>query len=219
MRFGAMLAAAALFVGTVFPAAAQTAGTDPFVFVSEIEHDGTRVTANGPRWYLLDMTIRPTGTSVAGVPISAVNAFLERQLADRPAITPERWCFANALSQRSYVSANRHVQANIDELFRENPEARFQMRGRFTGEGELLALVGHYEDCGGEAHGFIMILETSGPTPTIVHVDTLPYVSGLQYMRMVDGNITVSTCFECGDVSGLFFDPRRRRWYWEALGD
>ena len=64
-----------------------------------------------------------------------------------------------------------------------------------------------------------MIVDTSTQPSNIVHIDTLPYISGLQYMRLVDGQITVSTCFECGDVTGLFYDAGRHRWYWEALGD
>jgi hypothetical protein len=67
--------------------------------------------------------------------------------------------------------------------------------------------------------GFIMLLDNSGSTPSIVHVDFLPYKSALQYMWLLNGNIAVSTCFDCGDVSGLFYDTGRRRWYWEMLGD
>lgn len=204
--------------GTWLPAGAQTTG-DPFVFVSETEEDGTKVQAASLTWYLLPMKIRTTGSAVSGVRISAINSFLKRQSASRPAITPDQWCFANALSDHSYVSANRIVQANIDQSFRTNGEHRFQLRGRFTGTSELLATVGHYEDCAGKTHSFILITDNSGTTPAIVHVDTLPYVGGLQYMRLVDGKITVSTCFECGDVAGLFYDPVNRRWYWEALGD
>ena len=111
------------------------------------------------------------------------------------------------------------MQAGIERSFADNPDHHFQLRGRFTGANELTAIVGHYEICGGEKGSFILLTDQASAPPVIVYVDALPLVSALQYMRLVDGAITVSTCFECGDVTGLFYDRRRRRFYWEALGD
>jgi len=215
----ATLAAAMMLGSLAGSAVAQEPGHDPFVFVSDVDENGSRVNSINFAWYLLPMTIRATGTSVAGVPIATINSFREHQMEARPAITVERWCFANVLSERSYTSVSRVVQANIEQSFHDNPDHHFQLRGRFTGQSELLALVGHYEECSGERGSFIALLDTSASPTRIVFVDGLPLVSGFQYMRLVDGAITVSTCFECGDVTGLFYDSRRRRFYWEALGD
>lgn len=219
MRWNVLLASALAVAARAAPAAAQTPGRDPFVFVSDRQEDGSRVNPDTLAWYLLPMAIRPTGSEVAGLPIAAINAFRRSQFVGRPAITVERWCFANALSARSFVSSNRVVQANIERSFASNPDHSFRLRGRFTGGNELVAIVGHYEECTGDKGSFILLIDPAASAPGIVHVDVLPLASGLQYMRLVDGNITVSTCFECGDVTGLFYDRRRRRFYWEALGD
>lgn len=220
MSWRTLLISSALIFSTTLPAKAQTSGGDPYVFVSDRNADGTPAAANSA-WYLLQMTIRPTGTVVAGVPVSAINSFRQREMAERPAISVTPWCFANALSEHSFVSSNRAIQGDIEQTFARNPDHHFQLRGRFTNGNELLAVVGHFEECDGdrEKGSFIMLLDPSISPARIVYVDTLPYVSGLQYLRLVDGNITVSTCFECGDVTGLFYDQRRSRFYWESLGD
>ena len=215
---GGLLAALSL-AALPGPVPAQTPGSDPFVFVSAVAEDGSSPDPATLAWYLLSMTIRPGGTSVAGIPVAAINEFRQRQMAERPALSVEPWCHANALSERSFASSNRVVQASIDRSFRENPDHHFQLRGRFTGGGDLLALVGHYQDCAGEIGSFIMLLDDATRPARVEYVDTLPYVGGLQYMRLVDGDIVVSTCFECGDATGLFYDRRRRRFYWEELGD
>ena len=215
-----LMAATAIGLAFALPVArAQSPGQDPFVFVSATERHGSRPGPATMAWYLLPMSIRPTGTSVAGVPLSAINAWREEHLRGRPAIDVEPWCFANALSERSFASPDRTVQANIDQSFRDNPDHRFRLRGRFTGTDELLAIVGHREDCAGETGSFIMLVDDASAPPRVAYVDELPYESGLHFMRLVDGDITVSTCFECGDVTGFFYDARRRRFYWEALGD
>ena len=201
------------------PALAQTEGGDPFVFVSDRVEDGSPANPATLAWYLLPMTIRPTGTVVAGVPISTINEVRQRQAANQPAITVEPWCFANRLSDRSFVSSSRAVQMSIEQTFARNPDHRFQLRGRFTGGNELTAVVGHYQLCAGDTGSFILLVDPATSPPSLLYADGLPYVSGLQYMRLVDGDIVVSTCFECGDATGLFYDQRRRRFYWEALGD
>lgn len=218
MRWNVLFAAALALAAGAAPALAQQ-GRDPFVFVSDREENGAPADPSALAWYLLPMTIRPTGTSVAGVPVSAINEFLQRAQEDRPAIAAEPWCFANALSERSFASSSPALQASIARSFASNPDHRFQLRGRFTGGNELTAIVGHYEECGGEKGSFIMLTDPATSPPGVVYVDLLPIVGGLQYMRLVDGDIAVSTCFECGDLNGLFYDRRRRRFYWEALGD
>jgi hypothetical protein len=216
MPFAALAAAAVLAPSAL----AQKPGSDPFVFVSDKEKDGSPADPSTLAWYLLPMTIRPDGTSVAGVSISAINRFRVQSVSSRPAISVEPWCFANALSDRSFVSVDRKVQAAIDDSFTRNRDHRFQLRGRFTGGPELLATVGHFQECdGGETGSFIILTNPATSPPRVVYVDVLPFVSGFQYMRLVDGDITVSTCFECGDVTGFFYDQRRRKFYWEALGD
>jgi hypothetical protein len=208
-----------ILAASAVPGLAQTEGGDPFVFVSDREEDGSPANPATLAWYLLPMTIRPTGTVVAGVTISTINQVRQRQAANRPAITVEPWCFANRLSDRSFVSSSRAVQTSIDQSFERNPDHRFQLHGRFTGGNELTAVVGHYQLCAGDTGSFILLVDPATSPPSLLYVDGLPYVSGLQYMRLVDGDITVSTCFECGDVTGLFYDQRRRKFYWEALGD
>jgi hypothetical protein len=201
------------------PSAAQTAASDPFVTVSDIGEDGSPADINTTSWWLLRMTIRPTGTAVLGIPIAAINAFRARQPGQGPALAGDRWCHANALSDRSFASENRAVQAAIERSFRENPDHRFVLRGRFAGGNELLAAIGHFAKCSGGTGSFIMLVDPATTPARIVYADVLPYESGLQFMRLVEGRITVSTCFECGDVSGLFYNPRRRRFSWRALGD
>lgn len=221
MRFqrlwGSICAAASLLAGAT-PGEAQQGG-DPFVFVSERPRFGLTTSSSGDLWYSLPMEIRPTGSSVASVPLSAINAHLEQRQQIRPSAPAEPWCYANALSERSFISASRRVQQNIEQVFRENPDHHFQLRGRFTGAGELVATVGHFEKCAGGTGSFILITDPASTPHRVVFVDVLPYESGLQYMRLLNGGITVSTCFWCGDVMGLFYDARRQTFYWEALGD
>jgi hypothetical protein len=200
------------------PALAQVRGQDPFVFVGELR-GGARPDPANTAWHLRPMSIRPTGKSVGGFSLAAINAARALEERRRKVLPAGRWCFANALSERSYSSPSPAVQREIARSFRDNPQYRFALRGRFTGAGEMLALVGHFQACGGKIGSFILVIDRSGARPRIAYVDALPYESGLQIMRLVNGNITISTCFACGDVTGLFYDARRRRWYWDVLGE
>ena len=219
MRWIATLGAALSLAGMFGEAVAQSPGGDPFVFVSAVQEDGSSPEAGAFVWYMLPMSIRPTGTSVAGLPIAAINGFRARQDADPYAGPADPWCFANILSEQSYASTNPVVQADIEASFRNNPDHHFQLRGRFTGQNELSAVIGHAAECDGDKVGFVLLVDPSTTPATLIHVDSLPFESGLQYMRLVDARLTVSTCFECDDLTGLFYDRRRRRFSWQALGD
>lgn len=184
------------------PAIGQTVGSDPYIFVPA---------ESGVAWWARASVIRPTGSSVTGISIDAFN----RALND-----PENeWCFANATNARSFVSEDRGTQTAIDQRLAASSPPLFRTSGSFTGNEPLDAVVGHYAGCDGQVGAFIVITARSISEPRIIFVDAFEDWGPLIYMEPVPDGVAVSSCFECGHLEGLFYDPARRRFYWESLGD
>lgn len=194
-----------LWLSTPLPAAAQQAPASPFIYVLPAPTDGNVA------WWLNTSIIRPMGTVVSGVSVDRLNAHRE-DAATGP------WCFADALSNRSFASPVREIQLEIDASMADGAVANFAVSGAFTGGMMLDAVVGNYETCDGHVGAFILITDRA-PTPDIVYLDEWENWRGLIWLRHGDDALVVGSCFECGHADSLFYDSRRRRFYWESTGD
>src|SRR5262249_50050119 len=161
----------------------------PFVFVSPTPEISNP--ASGA-WVGMQLTARPTGTSIAGLTVAELN---------RHRVDGASWCFASALSERSFVSSDRAVQQAIEETFRERSNA-FQVSGNFTGRGPELALVGMYQDCSGVIGSFLLIVSTSSPRQ-IRYLYTFEEGSGVNFIWLQEGSIHSSNCLACDVISAL----------------
>jgi hypothetical protein len=189
-------------------ASAQIVGRDPFVFVLDRDTEGRNGT--GLAWWLLAKIIRPTGTAVAGVPISRINEELGPEA--------DRWCYANALTPNSFVSPFRRVQQEIEQSMRAGGDAVFQASGPFTGGEVLDAVVGNYETCGGADGAFLLITDRS-QSRRIVYIHTFTDWDGLIWLRRDDDALIVGSCFMCGHAEALYYDRARSQFYWRNVGD
>jgi hypothetical protein len=189
-------------------ASAQVIGRDPFIFVLDSDEQGRD--GAGLAWWLLAMIIRPTGTTVAGVPISRINEELGPEA--------NQWCYANALTPNSFVSPFRRVQQEIEQSMRAGGDAVFQASGSFTGGEVLDAVVGNYETCGGVDGAFLLITDRS-QSRRIVYVHTFTDWDGLIWLRRDDGALIVAGCFMCGHSEALYYDRARSQFYWRNVGD
>lgn len=205
------MALAVGLVGTPIGVSAQVPGPhDPFVFVSSLSGDGASVSTN-EAWWLRFMFIRPMGTSVSGVTVARINQ-------QRPGTALSEWCFADALSPKSFTTNLRDVQIEIERSMADTASAKFAVSGSFTGGPPLDAVVGNYETCDRQ-HGAFLLITDRSPTPQIVYFYEWENWKGLIWLRYEQEALHVGSCFECGHVESLFYDPRRTRFYWENTGD
>jgi len=188
-------------------ATAQTIGRDPFVFVYDADENGR--SGSGLAWWLLKSTIRPTGTTIAGLTLEQLNAKLEDPMM--------KWCFVSAFTPASFVSPSRRVQSEIDGSLPRRGASIFRTSGAFTGDVTQDAIVGSYETCDGAIGAFLLI--TTRAEPAIVYLDAFPEWQGLMWMSNEDDGIAISSCFECGHRQKLYYDKARRRFYWVNEGD
>lgn len=188
---------------------ANSAGpNDPFIFATGLSEDGTPSTNEA--WWLRFMVIRPMGTSVSGVTLARIN--------EKRGMAATEWCFADALSSKSFASVHREVQIEIDQSMSNKESANFAVSGPFTGGETLDAVVGNYETCHGQKGAFLLITDRS-PMPKIVHLDEWENWRGLIWLRHEGDSLHVGSCFDCGHIESLFYDYRRSRFYWENTGD
>lgn len=210
-RILATIAAAVALASMPMAAMSQAAGPhDPFVFATSLSGDGVGLSRN-EAWWLRFTVIRPMGTSVSGVTMARINA-------QRPAPASSEWCFADVLTPKSFASNLRDVQMEIDRSMADAESASFAVSGAFTGGEVLDAVVGNYETCHGQQGAFLLITDRS-PMPKVIYFYEWENWKGLIWLRRDDDALHVGSCFECGHVESLFYDPRRTRFYWENTGD
>lgn len=210
-RFIATIAATVGMAGVPMAAVSQAAGPhDPFVFATSLSGDGVGISRN-EAWWLRFTVIRPMGTSVSGVTMARINE-------QRPGAASSEWCFADVLTPKSFTSSLRDVQMEIDRSMSDTDSATFAVSGPFTGGEVLDAVVGNYETCHGQQGAFLLITDRS-PTPKIIYFFEWENWKGLIWLRSDNDALHVGSCFECGHVESLFYDPRRTRFYWENTGD
>lgn len=124
------------------------------------------------------------------------------------------WCYADAFSAASFVSASRRVQAEIDTTMREARSSLFKVSGPFTGGAELDAVVGSYEGCDGTVGNFVLITDRARPQPNVVFLEPFPRWRGLAWIKYEEEGLTIGSCFECGHAERLLYDRARSRFYW-----
>lgn len=165
---------------------ASQVGTDPFIVVRDTRRGGPGA---GVAWWLRDMDITPTGKSVSGVSITALNA--HRGEASAP------WCSANALSRASFRASSPGTQAEIDQSMTDTASANFAIRGaNITGTGPQDAVVGAFQNCDGRIGSFLLITDRE-VRPNIIQLEEWPDSQGLIWVREREGGLFVGSCFEC----------------------
>ena len=210
LSFCAVSLAAALASSPMSVGAQTPSSHDPFVFVTSLSGDGTTISRN-EAWWLRFSVGRPMGTSVSGVTLERINQ-------QRSGTAISEWCFADVLTPKSFTSNKREVQIEIDSSMADENSASFAVSGPFTGGETLDAVVGNYETCHGQ-QGAILLITDRSPTPRIVYFKEWDSWKGLIWLRYEGDALHVGSCFECGHVESLFYDPRRTRFYWENTGD
>lgn len=181
-------------------------GRDPFIVVQDTRGGGT---GTAVAWWLRDMDIRPTGRSVSGVSIEALNA--HRGEASAP------WCSANAVSRASFRASSPGTQAEIDQSMTDTASASFAIRGaNITGTGPQDAVVGSFQTCDGRIGSFLLITDRD-IRPHIVQLEEWLDWKGLIWVREREGGLFVGGCFECDAEmrislpAGAFPDSQRVR--------
>jgi hypothetical protein len=175
----------------------------PFIVVQADDGSGP----SNDAWWVRTMTIRPTGTAVSGVPFQILNGQLSEY--DAP------WCFAEAQTPKAFVGETPEIQAEIDRSMTESETATFAAHGRFTLAGRQTAVVGSFQTCQGDVGAFLLITDDA-PTPNLVYLHKWDDWKGLIWLHQTDDELSVGSCFECDHAEYLFFDQRRRRFYWET---
>jgi hypothetical protein len=194
-----LLCAAMVALSVPASTAAETSSA-PFVFVEDkVDKSGL-----GLAWWAQGAVIRPMGKQVSGVTLKRLNEKLGKGA----------WCYANAFSAASFVSASRRVQAEIDSTMREARLPLFKVSGPFTGGAEIDAVVGSYEDCDGNVGNFVLITDRAQPQPNVVFLEPFPRWRGLAWISYEEGGLTIGSCFECGHADRLLYDKVRSRFHW-----
>lgn len=122
---------------------------DPFVFVLENKRSANHA------WWIKPVSVHPTGASVSGVDLKDINEYRADSFSD--------WCYANALTRRSFSSPDESIRAEIEVSMWDENLPGFQASGAFTGEGEQDAVVGFFQSCDGHQGSFLMITDRSKP--------------------------------------------------------
>jgi hypothetical protein len=185
---------------SVFSPTAAEVSNVPFVFVEDkVDKSGL-----GLAWWAQGAMIRPMGKQVSGVTL--------KRLSEK--LNDGAWCYADAFSPASFVSASRRVQAEIDSTMREARSPLFKVSGPFTGGADLDAVVGTYEGCNGTVGNFVLITDRTQPQPNVVFLQPFPRWRGLAWIRYEEDGLTIGSCFECGHADRLLYDKARSRFYW-----
>lgn len=185
-------------------AAAPVLAADPFVTVKQPPGEP----GNSAFW-ILEMESRPTGAWVAGLPIVQLNAAPGRGSAP--------WCTADALSAASFSATAPEVQAEI-RRYLGGPEGNiFRATTRMTGV-PLLALVGNYRTCSGEAAPFLLLVDQNRRRPRVVYLRTFADWTPFIALRQDGNRLIVSSCLECDHAEILSYNRRTGRFSWRSAG-
>lgn len=116
-----------------------SAAAQPFIFFNTA--DQSQSGGIGWAWWLQPFVGRPMSTTVNGVPLSSINAF-------QPDEEGNDWCWAEPLTQKSYVGLTRELQGEIDATMTLH-QPSFRVLGPLTENGNQDASSGIFEDCHG----------------------------------------------------------------------
>lgn len=182
---------------------------EPFIFFGAA--DQSQSGGIGWAWWLRPFIARPMGTTVTNVPLSMINAF-------QPDDEGNDWCWAELLTQKSYVGLTRELQGEIDATMNLH-QPSFRVSGPLTGNGVQEASAGIFEDCHGGQGVFLLIAEPA--TSRVLHLETwTDWPGSVIWLALgAHGGLEFGSCFECGHAEALFYDQRRERFYRENLGD
>ena len=174
---------------------------DPFVFVLENKRSASYA------WWIKPVSVHPTGTTVSGVPLKDINEYRNDNYSD--------WCYANALTRRSFSSPDESIRAEIEETMWDENLPGFQASGAFTGEGEQDAVVGNFQSCDGLQGVFLLITDRSKSKKAIYLREWSDWKGFIWLDKSKDGDsLFVGSCLYCGDWSELSYDIKRKRFYW-----
>jgi hypothetical protein len=189
-----LLAAAAL---TLLSSSVDAADR-PFVFVKATAEGGKD--GKGLAWWLHDKTFRPTGKSVAGLPIAAIS---------------KEWCFANEFSPSAFVSDDRGIQAEIEATFR-TAQIQFSTDTHFPVSVAQRAVTGIYEQCDGVQGAFTLVFAATGPTKVFA-LDELPADEnpGFIAIKWNGRSLEWGHCWECTWADRLSYDADAKDFFWE----
>lgn len=195
----AALAAFASLAALLSALAGPALAAEPFVTVSPAR-------GGNAAWWLAPMASRPTGTSVAGVPLARINAALDE--------TESPWCAADALDEHAFTSDDPAIRAEIAADFASAGELfRATMRVR---QRTLDAVVGNFRACSGEIAPFVLLLDRRRPEPRVVFVrmftDWGPFIT----LRRAGQDLAFSSCLQCDHAEILAYDRGARRFYWRS---
>ncbi|HYD12987.1 MAG TPA: hypothetical protein VEC11_09080 [Allosphingosinicella sp.] len=185
-------------------AAAPALAADPFVTV--------KPPAEGPAnsaFWILDMESRPDGSSVAGLPLAQLNNAQGR--------AGPRWCAADPLTAASFASTDPAVSAEIRQYLGGPDGNIFRATTRMTGA-PVLALVGNYRTCNGEAAPFLLLVDQSQRRPRVVYIRSFPDWTPFIALRADGNRLVVSSCLECDHAEILSYNRRTRRFSWRSAG-
>lgn len=174
---------------------------DPFVFVLDNKRSASYA------WWIKPVSVHPTGTAVSGVPLKDINEYRNDNYSD--------WCYANALTRRSFSSPDESIRAEIEESMWDDNLPGFQASGAFTGQGEQDAVVGNFQSCDGHQGVFLLLTDRSKSKKVIYLREWSDWKGFIWLDKSKDGDsLFVGSCLYCGDWSELSYDVKRKRFYW-----
>jgi hypothetical protein len=201
MKLRFTLAAFLFGVASLLPDIKSTASAmSPFAFVES---------QNGRAWWAGELSFRPMGFTVAGLTLSQLNQSRQERFDD--------WCFVQEFSAASFISRVREIQSDI-EVSLSGGNSLFQIYGTFTDEAILRASVGVFESCEGRQGNFLAVVDPT-QNSSIVYIEEFSGEPAFLWLRNIENEIALSSCFECGHTALLHFDRGRRTFYWENIGD
>ncbi len=175
----------------------------PFLFV--INHENTENYA----WWLKTIIARPRGNIVFGVTVNDINNYFSLNGRD------STWCYANALTRKSFTSIEKSIRSEIDETMWGEEFHGFQASGVFTGRGKQDAIVGIFEDCYGRQGSFLLITDRSQPKKIVLIKEMRGFTTFLKLKKSkVGDSLILNSCLSCGELSELSYDVKRKRFYW-----
>ena len=185
-------------------AAAPAAASDPFVTIKPPAGG-----AGNLAFWIMEMESRPTGASVAGVPVAQFNASLGRGAMP--------WCTADALTAASFSSSDPAVRSEIRQYLSGPDGNIFRATTRMTGV-PLLALVGNYRTCSGEAAPFLLLVDPSRARPRVAYLRVFPDWTPFIALQADGNRLIVGSCLECDHAEILSYNRRTRRFSWRSAG-
>ncbi len=191
------------FVATLFASLAlvTAAAAEPVAFVGK--GDGV--------WYMNQIYTRPMHKNVGPVTLAQINAQRNGSGGDL--------CYVTGMDRGSVVAIDRATQKDIERTFALDSSDPFQ-RTYEPVPGKLFTIrSGTYEICdNGGIGSFVLIHDAQGK---IIDYEEWAWSSDEQHLMFIRGQADApyrSTCFQCDDVTRLYYDAGRNRFYWKYEG-